>query len=50
MAYNIIVSPRAQQEIEDAIDYYSKSKKQKSHTISVANLLPLLGSNQGPHN
>ena len=23
MAYNIIVSPRAQQEIEDAIDYYS---------------------------
>ena len=23
MAYNIIVSPRAQSEIEDAIDYYS---------------------------
>jgi toxin ParE1/3/4 len=23
MAYKVIVSPRAQQEIEDAIDYYS---------------------------
>lgn len=40
MAYKIIVSPRAQTEIEDAVDYYSresiKAPKQFVHFLEYA--------------